>query len=163
MTLPTIQVRQRSFIKTTIAKQCGYGSIMCFLFFPHIVYSDEEHEIWRIYFLGEDGCEEEYGKLVFPDHSIKKPKNTRLNQLKNCIFLELGEFENIVYAAIEGVTVEYTLEGLDIYTDEDCVSFEEIKNLLTKHFEVEVTSFHSDHCEDNPGVWICYKDGSEVQ
>lgn len=129
----------------------------------YIVYSDEEHEIWRIYFLGEDGCEEEYGKLVFPDHSIKKPKNTRLNQLKNCIFLELGEFENIVYAAIEGVTVEYTLEGLDIYTDEDCVSFEEIKNLLTKHFEVEVTSFHSDHCEDNPGVWICYKDGSEVQ
>lgn len=130
-----------------------------------ILYSGEEHEVWRIYFLGEDGCEEENGKLVFPDHSAKSPKNVRQSQLKKCIFLELGEFENIVCNALEeDVTVEYTLEGLDIYTNEDGVPYETITNLLTKHFCVEkVTSFHSDHCEDCPGVWVVYKDGSEVQ
>ncbi len=88
-------------------------------------------------------------------------KNIRPNQLKKCIFLELGEFENIICDAIEDVTVEYTLEGLDIYTNEDGVPYEKICNLLAEYFDVKkVISFHSDHCEDSPGVWIVYKEGA---
>lgn len=133
-----------------------------------IVYSDEEHEIWRIYFLGEDGCEEEYGKLVFPDHSVKKPKNIRPNQLKKCIFLEWDEFTNLVRSFYPeakqpaSLSVKYTLEGIDIYSDEIEVDDDAVRLHLSEHFGVEVTSFHADDA-DYPCVWICYKDGSEVQ
>lgn len=134
----------------------------------YIVYSDEEHEIWRIYFLGEDGCEEEYGKLVFPDHSVKKPKNIRPSQLKKCIFLEWDEFTNLVrsfYPEAQqpaSLSVKYTLEGIDIYSDEIEVDDDAVRLHLSEHFGVEVTSFHADDA-DYPCVWICYKDGSEVQ
>lgn len=133
-----------------------------------IVYSGEEHEMWRIYFLGEDGCEEEHGKIVFPDHSVKKPKNTRPNQLKKCIFLEWDEFTNLVRSFYPeakqpaSLSVEYTLEGIDIYSDEIEVDDDAVRLHLSEHFGVEVTSFHADDA-DYPCVWICYKDGSEVQ
>lgn len=133
-----------------------------------IVYSGEEHEIWRIYFLGEDGCEEEHGKLFFPDHSIKTPKNTRPSQLKKCIFLECDEFERLVRSfypeAIQpaSLIIEFTLEGIGFYSDEIEVTDDDVREHLSKHYGVEVTSFHLDDV-DCPCVWICYKDGSEVQ
>jgi hypothetical protein len=91
-------------------------------------------------------------------------KNVRPTQLKKCIFLTLDEFKDIILDAFEKTIVEWTLEGLDIYDNTDCIPYEKICDVLAQHFDVkEVTTFHSDHCEDNPGVWVCYKDGSEVQ
>lgn len=90
--------------------------------------------------------------------------NVKPNQLKKCIYLTLDEFKDIILDAFEMAIVERTSEGLDIYDNTNCVPYEKICDVLAQHFDVkEVTSFHSDHCKNNPGVWVCYKDGSEAQ
>ena len=86
-------------------------------------------------------------------------KNVRENQLKKCIFLEAEEFNSIIRQAFgNNVNIEYSLEGVGIYTDDSEISFEEIAEALESYFDVyEVTSFHIDDC-DYVGVWVVYKD-----
>lgn len=91
-----------------------------------------------------------------------KMKNVRESQLKKCIFMELDVFTKLIEDITDGLlTVEYE-DG--IYTtstqkaeDTDTWWNENILETLSKHFDVEVTSLHSDNCE-YVGVWICYKD-----
>lgn len=87
-------------------------------------------------------------------------KNVRENQLKKCIFVDSEEFTAIVQGLFENenVDVTYTLEGLDICTDNDVVDVGELYEGLTKYFDVkEVTSVHIDDA-DFIGVWVVYKD-----
>jgi hypothetical protein len=90
-------------------------------------------------------------------------KNVRESQLKKCIFIEGDEFTELIrsfYPEIRPqgrLIVDYTLEGIDIYSDEIEINTDDIIRLLSKHFDVEVTSFHIDDCE-YVGVWVAYKD-----
>lgn len=90
-------------------------------------------------------------------------KNIRKNQLKKCIFLTFEEFKSLVEDITDGLlTVEYEgcgsiflprtkkSEETGIYWDED------IMEAFSRHFDVEVTSYHADDC-DTVGIWICYR------
>ena len=89
-------------------------------------------------------------------------KNVKENQLKKCIFMELDEFSKLILNLTDGLMeVEYEIDGIyydstekadntDTYWDEDLLV------TLSKYFDVEVTSTHSDDC-DIVGVWIVYK------
>lgn len=89
-------------------------------------------------------------------------KNVRENQLKKCIFMELDEFTNLIEKITDGLqTVEYE-DGIYMTStqkaeDTDTWWNEDILESLSKYFDVEVTSFHSDSCE-YVSVWICYKE-----
>ena len=86
-------------------------------------------------------------------------KNVRENQIKKCIFLESEEFTNVIHEVLgNDVYVNFTLEGLDICTDDNVVDIGELHEGLAKYFDVkEVTSVHIDDA-DFIGVWIVYKD-----
>ena len=87
-------------------------------------------------------------------------KNVRENQLKKCIYVEAEDFTAIVQGLFENehIDVTYTVEGLDICTDNDVVDVGELFEGLAKYFDVkEVTSIHIDDF-DFIGVWIVYKD-----
>jgi hypothetical protein len=86
-------------------------------------------------------------------------KNVRENQLKKCIFLESEEFTDIIHEVLSpDVYVNFTIEGLDICTDDNVVDTDELHKALASYFDVkEVTSIHIDDC-DFIGVWIVYKD-----
>lgn len=86
-------------------------------------------------------------------------KNVRESQLKKCIFVEADDFTQIIKEILgDDVSVDYTLEGLDIHTDEDGIYQEELCAALQKYFDVKsVTSVHTDHF-DYIGVWITYRD-----
>ena len=89
-------------------------------------------------------------------------KNVKESQLKRCIFMVLDEYSELILNLTDGLLeVEHEVDGLyhdhtekadntDTYWNEDLLV------TLSKHFDVEVTSVHSDCCE-MPGVWICYK------
>ena len=91
-----------------------------------------------------------------------KVKNVRENQLKKCIFMELDVFTKLIEEITDGLlTVEYE-DGIYITStqkteDTDTLWNENILETLSKYFDVEVTSLHSDNCE-YVGVWICYKE-----
>lgn len=87
-------------------------------------------------------------------------KNVKEIQLKKCIFLCLEEFRDIIQELFSPeVAVEWTVEGLDIRTPTDALPLEDIFEKLEEYFDVKsVTSFHSDHCEEEVGVWIVYKE-----
>lgn len=94
-----------------------------------------------------------------------KMKNVRENQLKKCIFMELDEFTNLIEEITDGLqTVEYEdgiyMTATQKAEDTDTWWNEDILESLSKYFDVEVTSFHSDSCE-YVGVWICYKEKEE--
>ena len=87
-------------------------------------------------------------------------KNVRTNQLKKCIFVDAEEFTAIVQAIfddIEGIKVDYTLEGLDVYGNNDCIETGDLYEKLSEYFDVNITSIHIDDC-DYVGVWIVYKE-----
>lgn len=89
-------------------------------------------------------------------------KNVRESQLKKCIFMELDEFTNLIEEITDGLqTVEYE-DGIYMTSTQKAEDIntwwnEDILETLSKYFNVEVTSFHSDNCE-YIGVWICYKE-----
>ena len=91
-----------------------------------------------------------------------KVKNVRENQLKKCIFMEVDVFTKLIEEISDGLsTVEYE-DGVYIThsqkaADMDVWWNEDILETLSKYFDVNVTSFHSDSCE-YVGVWICYKE-----
>lgn len=78
-------------------------------------------------------------------------KNVRETQLKKCIFKEYDEFKrDIVMALGKDTTVECDYEGISIDCDEN------VLDVLSKYYDVEVTSIHIDDC-DIIGVWIVYR------
>lgn len=88
-------------------------------------------------------------------------KNIKENQLKKCIFMTFDEFKSVIEEITTGLcTVEYEYGVYLVDTDialETYTTWEEnILETLSKHFDVEVTSYHSDSC-DVIGVWICYR------
>ena len=90
-------------------------------------------------------------------------RNVRESQLKKCIFIEGDEFTELIqsfYPEVQqsaSLIVDYTLEGIDIYSDEIEINTDDIIRFLSEYFDVEVTSFHMDDCE-YVGVWVAYKD-----
>lgn len=85
-------------------------------------------------------------------------KNVKDYQLKKCIFMETEEFDRIIKTVFgNNYEAEFSLEGIDVSSDEDGLTCEEINEGLSKYFDVEVTFTHIDDC-DNIGVWICYKE-----
>ena len=89
-------------------------------------------------------------------------KNIKDYQLKKCIFMELDVFTRIIEKITDGLlTVEYE-NGVYITHSQKAANTdtwrnEDILKTLSRYFDVNVTSFHSDSCEC-VGVWICYKD-----
>lgn len=89
-------------------------------------------------------------------------KNVKEKQLKKCIFMSLDEFTRLVEDLTDGLqTVEYE-DGVYLINttkaeETDTFWKKNITETLSKYFDVEVTSFHSDSCE-YVGVWICYKE-----
>lgn len=84
-------------------------------------------------------------------------KNISENAKKTCIFIEESEFNALINRLLPGYKVDYSLDGMSIYNDEDCVDDTLLHKKLAAHFDVgEVTSIHADDC-DVIGVWIVYK------
>lgn len=87
-------------------------------------------------------------------------KNVRETQLKKAICLTNEEFAGIIHQTLgDDVTVEISLEGICISTEEDVIYWEEVTKALTNYFDVkEVTSVHADDCDYPIGIWVIYKD-----
>lgn len=90
-------------------------------------------------------------------------KNTKECQLKKCIFMSFGEYQELILDITDGLKeVKYEYDGIyhehtekaeetEVYHNED------ITETLSKYFDVTVTSVHADDSE-YLGVWICYKE-----
>lgn len=89
-------------------------------------------------------------------------KNTEKYTKLGVIAMPLDDFEELIDEITDGLQkVEYEdggayivhsekAEETDEYINEDMIS------ILSKHFDVEVTSWHSDNCE-YPMIFICHK------
>jgi hypothetical protein len=85
-------------------------------------------------------------------------KNVKDYQLKKCIFMETEEFDNIIKSIFgENYEAEFSLEGIDVSSEFDGLTNEELNEGLSSYFDVTVTSVHIDDC-DEIGVWVCYKE-----
>ena len=89
-------------------------------------------------------------------------RNVKENQLKKCIFVGFDEFKSIVESLTDGLkTVKYEFgiyyDDTEKATESDTYWNEDIKDTLSKYFDVTVTSCHSDDAE-YIGVWICYEE-----
>lgn len=87
-------------------------------------------------------------------------KNVREGQLKKCIFMTHDDYGRLIRNLTNGeVEFSFDFEGISYETcgNDEVYTNEQLNMLLSKHFEVNVTSVHIDDC-DYPCVWICYKD-----
>ena len=89
-------------------------------------------------------------------------KNVKENQLKKCIFMELETFTDMIEKITDGLLTVECEDGIYMTNSQKAGDTntwwnEDILETLSKHFDVEVTSLHSDNYED-VGVWICYKE-----
>lgn len=90
-------------------------------------------------------------------------KNTDKYSLKKCIFMTLDSFKELVLELTNGLKkVQYELDGIyfeDTDEAEESETYwnEYMTDTLSKYFDVQVTSIHTDDCEVL-GVWICYKE-----
>ena len=87
-------------------------------------------------------------------------KNVRASQLKTCIILTNTEYDALLHELYPDseIETEYTLEGISIDIDGDCVDTDDLHKKLAEYFDVhEVTSTHMDDCEYSIGVWIVYR------
>lgn len=85
-------------------------------------------------------------------------KNVRENQLKKCIFMVLEEFNSVIKTVFgEKFEVDFGLNGISVWSRSEGINDADIKEGLSKYFDVEVTSVHIDNY-DRISVWICYKD-----
>jgi acyl carrier protein len=76
-------------------------------------------------------------------------KNVSKEMLKKAIFITEEKFENLIK--------ELNGDEDDFYIENGYVSLsDEIRILLEKHFDIEISSIHADGF-DNIGVWIIYK------
>ena len=86
-------------------------------------------------------------------------RNVRPSMKKNCLFLYGEDFEILMRTLFgEETETEYALEGsgVNLYCGEEDISDDDIIEELSKYFDVEVTSFHTD-CYETVGVWVVYK------
>ena len=85
-------------------------------------------------------------------------KNVKDYQLKKCIFMETEEFDKIIKSIFgENYEAEFSLDGIDVSSEFDGLTNEELNEGLSSYFDVTVTSVHIDDC-DEIGVWVCYKE-----
>jgi hypothetical protein len=78
-----------------------------------------------------------------------------------CIMMKLDTFTSLVEKLTNGMkTVAYEFGAYitDSEKTEETKTYEvcEITDLLSEHFGVKVTSWHSDTCDSNPCVWIVW-------
>jgi uncharacterized pyridoxamine 5'-phosphate oxidase family protein len=94
-------------------------------------------------------------------------KNVRDSQIKKCFFFTEEEFKEI-FVELFGEYDEDTNE-VDIEIDliegiYFCgISNQDVYTKLSEYFDVEVTSVHSDSCQECIGIWIVYKDKTETK
>lgn len=81
-------------------------------------------------------------------------KNVRENQLKKCIFFLYDEFEEVIKDF--GISAEIDYDGIAFAKGNEDINNEAVYAILSKHFDVDVTSIHCDDC-DYIGVWVVYK------
>ncbi|MCR4693216.1 MAG: hypothetical protein K5664_04985 [Firmicutes bacterium] len=81
-------------------------------------------------------------------------KNVRENQLKKCIFFLYDEFEEVIKDF--GISTEIDYDGIAFAKGNEDINNEAVYAILSKHFDIDVTSVHCDDC-DYIGVWVVYK------
>ena len=87
-------------------------------------------------------------------------KNIRKNQLKKCIVIH--------FKALRQILQKYYGKDLEVHNEYTGITFwfgnpvsptpKDVCKKLSQHFDVNVTSFHSDDEEPNTHVWIVYKE-----
>ena len=87
--------------------------------------------------------------------------------LHNCILMELDTFKELVENLTDELkTVEYEFGAYitDSEMAEELGECDErdITEILSEHFGVNVTSWHSDTDDENPCVWIIYNEGEKT-
>lgn len=88
---------------------------------------------------------------------FNSPKNVKKNQLKKCIFKELDEFKQDVSEALgNDVKVIGNYDGISFEYNDECLYTEEVLCGMSKYYDVNVISIHTDHCE-LIGIWIVYE------
>jgi uncharacterized pyridoxamine 5'-phosphate oxidase family protein len=93
-------------------------------------------------------------------------KNVRDSQIKKCFFFTEEEFKEI-FIELFGEYDEDTNE-VDIEIDLTegiyfCgISNQDVYTKLSEYFDVEVTSVHSDSCQECIGIWVVYKNKTET-
>lgn len=93
-------------------------------------------------------------------------KNVRDSQIKKCFFFTEEEFKEI-FVELFG---EYDEDTNEIDVEIDLIegiyfcgiSNQDVYAKLSEYFDVEVTSVHSDSCQECIGIWIIYKDKTET-
>lgn len=89
-------------------------------------------------------------------------KNANENEIMKCIYKKYDDFKSIVEESTDGLlTCSYDLDGLITIASEKAEDTGKtwdgnLLNVLSKYFDVEVTSYHADD-DEYIGVWICYK------
>lgn len=94
-------------------------------------------------------------------------QNVKATQLQKCILLTKDEFlETLKTLFGDDVHCDTDYDGIYIYTGERGdgweedehvdLTVEEVCDALSKHFDVEVTSYHVDSCE-YVEFWIAYR------
>ena len=90
-------------------------------------------------------------------------KNLEKYKLVNCVFMSLEEYQKLVYEVTNGLLgVMYDYDGIMYEPTEkamDTNTFyeENILETMSKYFDVQVTSIHTDD-SSMLGVWIAYKE-----
>lgn len=85
-------------------------------------------------------------------------KNVKNWQLQSAFIFELDQFTNILKNLFgESINVEYALDGITVYTEDDIIERDDIIAKLTEYFDVIVTGYHQDDCA-NPFVWVVYRE-----
>ena len=88
------------------------------------------------------------------------------NKKKKCIFYTFEEYKELILALTDGLKeVEYEYDGIRYCPTEKAEKLDthyedSIENVLSKYFNVIVTSVHADDSECL-GIWICYEDKKE--
>lgn len=89
-------------------------------------------------------------------------KNVKETQLKKAIFMEKEELEELVQ---ELLGWELDIEADGMWADEGDIVVTpgmdwetELREKLSQHFDVTITSIHTDNCYDALGIWLVYKD-----
>lgn len=84
-------------------------------------------------------------------------KNIQEHQLRKSICLKLDEFAEIIRKAYgPEITVKSKDNCLFVYSPADDIPYEEICETLESYFDVKITDFHLDICDDETNVWVSY-------
>lgn len=91
-------------------------------------------------------------------------KNIRNYALKTSVFMFTKDYEHLIHSLLPDFIsrIEFTLEGIDYYTNDDFAGNMRtddidtiVNNALSAYFDTTVTSVHIDDY-DTTGVWITY-------